>query len=379
MILYLCESIINNPKQVLEIPELGQIIVDAFSSGSPSLPAMNEGSMESISYLFIYAMEKNFDFIHQPNFFSHLIKPFATFKPSPVNETKKMEIIISGISRIFNTWPGILHAGFRVGMLADLVECLPHQPDAVISLFRDLLVLEDKPSIWDPYTGLLLYGLTQLGFVTQLQLTAEKSIEIERDSNKPSNSTTISTFLNKLLPFVTLGENSSTVLPQSTTTQSTATAIAIASSTSKRHDPDLIYSQITKSTKKSMAHTMGDSRSIVKQTTVPQFSSININNRSPVILEVLTVIIPHNEIELKSENTKQFCSDVLNYFKDSIKALRIMGGINQQCLIALLHLLVSHENLFHILMNNDEFAEKLKEISEKVKFKLKCFHITSAQ
>lgn len=70
---------------------------------------------------------------------------------------------------------------------------------------------------------------------------------------------------------------------------------------------------------------MGDSRSIVKQTTVPQFSSININNRSPVILEVFTVIIPHNEIELKSENTKQFCSDVLNYFKDSIKALRIMG------------------------------------------------------
>lgn len=64
LILYLCVSIINNPKQVLEIPELGQIIVDAFSSGSPSLPAMNEGSMESISYLFIYAMEKNFDFIH---------------------------------------------------------------------------------------------------------------------------------------------------------------------------------------------------------------------------------------------------------------------------------------------------------------------------
>lgn len=157
-----------------------------------------------------------------------------------MNETKKMEIIISGISRIFNTWPGILHAGFRVGMLADLVECLPHQPDAIISLFRDLLVLEDKPSIWDPYTGLLLYGLAQLGFVAQLQLTAEKSIEIERDSNKPSNSTTISTFLNKLLPFVTLGENSSTVLPQSTTTQST----------SKRHDPDLIYSQITKSAKK---------------------------------------------------------------------------------------------------------------------------------
>lgn len=236
-------------------------------------------------------------------------------------------------------------------------------------VFRDLLVLEDRPSIWDPYTGLLLYGLTQLGFVNQLHLTAEKSFENERDSNKPSNSTTISSFLNKLLPFVTLEENVSTIVPQSTT-QSTATAIAIASSSSKRHDPDLIYTQSaasTSSTKKSMAHTMGDSRSIVKQTTVPQFSSININNRYPVILEVLTVIIPHNDIELKSENTKQFCADVLNSFKDSIKALRILGGINQQCLIALLQLLVSHDNLFDILMNNEEFAEKMKEICEKVK------------
>lgn len=366
LILYLCESIINNPKQVLLLPDLGQIVVDAFASGSPSLPAMNESTMISIGNLFMYAMEKDFDFIHQRNVFSLIVKPFATFKPSPTNDLKKLDIVITSIGRILKTWPGLLHAGFRLGMLADLVECLPHQPSAVISLFRDLLVLEDKPSIWDPYTGLLLYGLTQLGFVNQLHLTAEKSIENERDSNNQSNSTTISSFLNKLLPFVNLDENNSAIV-QPSTTQSTATAIAIASSSSKRKDPEDIYAQTSTTTKKSMAHTMGDSHTIVKQTSVPQFNSININNRYPVILEVLTVIIPHNEIELKSENTRKFCVDVLNSFKDSIKALRILGGINQQCFIALLQLLVSHENLFDILMDNNEFAEKLKAICEKVK------------
>lgn len=365
LILYLCEAIINDPKQILAVPDLGQIIVDALASGSPSLPAMNDSAIDSISNLFIYSIEKNYDFTHQKNCFSHLIKPFATFKPSPPNDSKKMQMITSAVAKILKTWPGILHAGFRLGMLADLVECLPHQPEAVISLFRELLVLEDKASIWDPYTGILLYGLTQLGFIKQLHSTAEKTIENERESNQSTSSSTISSFLNKLLPFVTLAENTSTANPEASTT---TTAIAIASSSSKTIDPQDAYRQIAKSTKKSMAHTMGDSRSITKQTTVPKYSEINNkSDKYQLILEVLTVIIPPNEIELKSENTKQFCLEVLNSFKENTNTRRLLGGINQQCLIALLQLLVTQENLFEILMNNEEFTKKLKDIFEKAK------------
>ncbi|OHS95463.1 hypothetical protein TRFO_38445 [Tritrichomonas foetus] len=320
IITFLCESAMFNPQQLLSIPEIGQLIIDD----------LIEKGNSNVCGLINYAIEKGHKYVHQKSLIPHLITPFATFQPT--ENLNDLENPINAVCNILQTWPGLLHCGFRLGLIKDLINCLPHNLDAIVLIFKKLLVLDNQTTIFDSYSGLLLFGMTKYGLINKLHTVAQTNVAT-------------SSFLNSLLPFLTMDENSVDLMPT-------------ASHTSK----------LLKQKSDSMAfHLSRNDPKAQSITTVKEFTleSNILKWNWGGILKLLTVILPHNEIEAKMPESIALYRKLLGYYA-SDDFISKTSTDTKESLIALIRILTSGHCSSDDLYNNKNFAAKLKKAAEKI-------------
>ena len=294
---------------VSEVPEIAQIFVDILVSTGSNL----------ISSLLTYSIENKLSLVRENRFLSPLLSPFAQLEPS-----EKLSNARKALSSFLRTWTGFLYYGVQSGAISDLIRCLPHETDAVITIFRDLLKLSGTiEAVTDGYSGLFLSILLKLDLIEKLNQLA-------------STKTSAALFLNELLPFTNhQGLKSNDII---------ANKRAITNIASVNVSNALLFD---------LAQTMCHEK---------QVTSINNFTLDPdpklwewtQILILLTVVLPHNESEANSPSARNFYKILFNYYsgpfltqdqdsKDSVKDFfsRNQSTAMVEPLFALIHLLMN--------------------------------------
>ncbi|KAH0790274.1 putative cytosolic regulator pianissimo [Histomonas meleagridis] len=264
---YLGEAILicDNIK---EIPEIFQILVSYLS----------EYGCQHMSSLIAYGIEKQLPIIKDNCFLLPLLSPISQLKPSD-----KLESSCKALSYLLRTWPGLLSFGLQNDAIHDLVMCIPHETDAVIKIFRDLLKIGgNTTSITDGFSGLCLSALIRLGFIEKLNQIA-------------STKTTAASFLNELLPCTShSGVFGVDLAPHSFNTTISSTNV-----------PNSLLFDLSQA--------LGSSHQL---TTVVGFtlpSDTKLWDWSQILV-LLTVVLPHNDAEAQSASAKQLYSRLFQFF-----------------------------------------------------------------
>lgn len=366
LVSYFCESTLYSPQQISSFPEIGQIIIDAMVTGNLGFPpTVQNHSVELIAGLINYSIENGSQFVNQKHLLSRAIEPFAKFTPG--QNTVELANSIKGITRILETWPGILHAGFKLGLLSDLVDCLPHQPEGVVSILKNLLFLDNRTSIHDSHTGLLLYGLIKYDIFHQIHVTATKLIE--KSKQEPSDSITmIITFLNSLLPFIGSDDDSAKLISTTSIDQ-----LSPVLSQSNTKDSEQVNSF------DSLAYQMGNTRSIVVIKSAKIFRSLleksdndaAMSTELPKIYELLTFVLPQNEEEMNLDDMYKLYTKILRIYSNDISrdsAEPVSYSITRRMLlIALFKILTSEKLKTDILNTNKEFSRTVIYYAESIR------------
>lgn len=260
---------------ISEVPEISQIFVDSLVSSGSSL----------LSSLLTYSIENKLPLIENNRCLAPLLAPFAQLEPS-----EKLSNARKAMSSFLRTWPGFLYYGVQSGSISDLIKCLPHEADAVIAIFRDLLKLGGNiEAVTDGYSGLFLSILLKLDLVEKLNQIANVK-------------TSAALFLNELLPYTNhQGIKSNDII------------------TSKRSPVTIASANVPNTLLFDLAQTMTHEK---------QVTSINNFTLDPdpktwewtQILILLTVVLPHNETEANSAAARNFYKSLFNYYSGSFLA-----------------------------------------------------------
>ena len=266
---YLLELSLNN-SNIENIPEVGQLFIDY----------LHETGSSSIVNLIDYSVENRFQFIFLNHFSSKFISPFSQLKSKPIENS---EIICQSLIKIFRCWSSFLCLGISQRLIEYLIQCLPHSTDSVILIFSSLLNLNNINSVSNGYTGLLLYTLVHFGLINILNELA-------------SINENAYTFLNNILPYTTQNETKNIDLSKSIFKSKINIPISLNSIHSiKTIKYDSNPENVT---------------SIINFNLSNDISSWDWRN----INKILTVILPHNEIEAKSQQARNFFIKLLDIF-----------------------------------------------------------------
>ena len=302
---------------IIQIPEVCQIFVES----------LVETGSKSISSLLAYSIENRLPIVRESRFLSPLLAPFAQLKPS-----EKLSNARKALSIFLRTWPGFLYYGIQSDAIVDLMRCLPHETDAVISILRDLLRLNGTiPAVTDGYCGLFLSILLKLDLIEKLNQIAP---------TKPA----AASFLNELLPYTSHSGIYGVDLTQRTPNFSSSST-----------------STISNSTLFDLAQTMAHDK---------QITSINnfILDPDPKqwewtpILILLTVVLPHNEAEANSNAARNFYKSLFNYFSGSFLTSTGNCETMVEPLFALIHLLTNKSWGSQIIESNTQMKNAMLQV-----------------
>lgn len=293
---------------ISEVPEISQIFVDSLVSTGSQL----------ISSLIAYSIENRLSIIEHNRTLAPLLAPFAQLETS-----EKLSNARKALSSFLRTWPGILYYGVQSEGISNLIKCLPHQTDAVIAIFRDLLKLDGSiEAVTDGYSGLFLSILLKLDLIEKLNQLANIK-------------TAAALFLNELLPFTNhQGMKSNDLISNQCSTCSVASV----------NVPNMLLFDL--------AQTMTHEKQV---TTINNFT-LDPDPKTwewTQILILLTVVLPHNEAEANSTSARNFYKSLFNYYsgsflsqehqKDSFNELFSSSNSTTMAepLFALIHLLMN--------------------------------------
>ena len=318
---YLLEAALNNSK-IEDIPDITTIFVDAFHNTG------NKGVIALIDY----AAEHKLPFVLVDKFASRLIDPISQYL---TKKESSLDTPVRAISKLLKSWSSMLRYGFQNNLLTDLISCLPHQTNAVISIFKEVLNLTETPCIADGFTGLILYSLIKFGLIEKLNDLA---------SSTPS----AAAFLGELLPYVS---------------QSDSRFIDLSSSSYQAKQINTFQEFPLKIRKHAQQSDTSDSvTSITNFVLPPDFNKWDWTN----INKILAVILPHNEAEANSSTTAKFLNQLMDclsqtFYNDPLdtKQNRTLNMID--ALHSLLTLLESNPKLWPII----EKHEGMKKAFEK--------------
>ena len=313
LISYFCEAALVC-ENVAEVPEICQILV----------AKMIKTSDQGIVYLFAYSLEKRLPLIRDNCFLGPLLSPFSQLNTSNTIQTSQ-----EALSSLMRTWSGLLSFGIQSGAIADLVRCLPHETDAVIGIFRDLLKLDSNLGINVGYCGFLLSVLLKLNLVEKLnKITSAKASAVS--------------FLNELLPFT-----------------SHSGVFGFDYTQCSIQFPTLPISNAPNSLLFNLSQTIASSHQVTTITkfSLPQDSKLWDWSQ---ILMFLTVVLPHNEIEAQSLPAKQLYNRLFQFFSGPfLNITPSKCSTMAEPLFALIQLLMSKGWGVPIIENSNELKQAM--------------------
>ncbi|OHT16176.1 hypothetical protein TRFO_41991 [Tritrichomonas foetus] len=305
-------------EDLIEIPEMCQIFVDSLiETGSPV-----------ISSLLSYSIENKLPIVRENRFLSPLLFPLAQLKPS-----EKLSNARRAISLFLRTWPGFLYYGIQSGAIIDLMRCLPHETDSVISILRDLLKLDGTiPAVTDGFCGLFLSILLKLDLIEKLNQIA---------SAKPS----AASFLNDLLPYTSHSGIYGVDLTQRMPNHSSMTSPNIPNST--------LFD---------LAQTMIHDKQITSINNFVLDPDPKLWEWTPILI-LLTVVLPHNEAEANSNAARQFYKSLFNYFSGAfLTATAGKCATMVEPLFALIQLLMNKSWGSQIIESNTQMKNAMLQV-----------------
>ncbi|KAH0794073.1 RNA-binding motif protein, X-linked 2 [Histomonas meleagridis] len=314
---YFYEAFLECPNSLVDTPEVLDILIEDMTTS---------GSM-IMSSLLSYSIENFYGIIYQNHLISHMISPFGTFSSDPSKTEKAVEPLVN----LFQTWPGLMF-GFQQELFADLLQCLSHQTDSVVKIFSSLLNLVPYENVLNSYIGLLLYNLTKLGLITQLQ--------------KISKNPSVSALLNTLLPYIAHDTNTLDLIP-------------IANHESK----------ILQQKHISMAYRLSQFAKTenAPPPTVIGFSLQGDNELTwdfTAVYKILNVILPLNQVEAKSKSAKELYTKLLDYYSGPFISNKNSKptSVKCNCLVALVKLLLKDQMGLVTLESHPLFVKALTEV-----------------
>jgi len=128
----------------------------------------------AISSLVVYSIENgNYLTNNKSNFYT-LLSPFLQAKTIDPSST-----INGAISFILRSWPGFIYVGIESGLLSALVYIMPHQPDMVVGIFKDIIRIDcDPQSIIVPFVLYAFDSIQKLGIFDHLKVLATQKASI---------------------------------------------------------------------------------------------------------------------------------------------------------------------------------------------------------
>ena len=318
---YLLEAALVN-ERIEDIPDITTIFMNAF----------HETGNKGVISLFDYSAEHKLPFVLVDRFASRLIDPISQYITKSEEE---LDAPVKAISTLLKSWPSMLRYGFQNNILIDLISCLPHQTNAVIAIFKEVLHLTETKCVTDGFTGLVLYSLIKCGLIEKLNDLA---------SSKP----TAAAFLGELLPFVSQSDTKFIDLSSSSYTAK------------KANTQEEFTLKIRKHAQQS--ETSGSVTSITNFILPQEYSKWDWTN----INKILAVILPHNEAEASSSTTTKFLNQLMDCLSGPYYVTPLDTRQNRtfnmiDALRSFMTLLDTNENLWSVV----EKHEGMKKAFEK--------------
>ena len=275
------------------------------------------------------ALESEDFLVSTPNFISELIAPLARTDMQETDESAKNVVPVLG--RVLSSWPGLISFGINQKILFDLLRCLPHKPQHVLSVLRKLLFVKNDSVLSDAFVALTLYYLLQIGLLDVL------------NENAPINKETAA-FLNDLMPLLT----------------GTYTQQLELSALSSIHAPEPNIQ-----CNASLVFKLAQSYSINQK--VYAISNVTLSSDPYLwewhtIYKLLFVVLPYNEQECQSKAAISFYEKLLECFASSFLAEKTdKAAAMEESLDALFHLFLMNPNLWVIIENSVPFKNAIEQ------------------
>ncbi|KAH0793239.1 hypothetical protein GPJ56_002797 [Histomonas meleagridis] len=328
---YFCEACLVCPNQIVSIPDIPQLLIENLMETGNTL----------ISSLLTYSVEHFPPFIFQKHFFSHLATPFCSLADNN-NKDENLQTSSKSLINILITWPGLLHIGFKEHIFDDLLQCLPHRTECIITILKSLLHLNQNRSILFSYQGLLLHNLIEIGLLTQLH-------KVSIDNSHAS------TFLNYLVPFIS-NEKTADLLPMITHENK----IIMQSCDSLAFKLSRFVAQQQTTTKTNQQQQLQSQQQIITVCGCSIQGDNDLTWNWIMLLKLLSVILPHDISEATTTNAKALYNKLLDYFSGPYLQSKSLKATSTKsdCLVALCSLLMNDWGTA-ILQTHQNFIKSL--------------------
>lgn len=279
---------------------------------------LQTGNSNAIDFLG-YIIENDPCLVHDKHFALTLLSPFSITFNQKANYSQSITTAI----QLLRSWPILFYLGFKNRGILELLRTLPHHAQQILTFFQKLLLLDGPAhSCINGYTGILLFYLMQhdiIQLLANLPSINEETSAFIYDlifySNHCNKSPEISSdAIDKFL------KHSQFLLEQKTETQAS----------------------FLKSPILAIAHTL-NSVSASTATHLPLPNEV-LSWNWDMIYQLLTIVLPHKEAELKSSNAQNFYRQFLSLFKSHFPPLTPTNYVKMaRCVYALFDLLMASE------------------------------------
>ncbi|KAH0794414.1 hypothetical protein GPJ56_001707 [Histomonas meleagridis] len=314
---YLCEAT-TVCDSILQIEQISHIIVDHIC----------ETGSQEVASLISFSIEKRNHLITDDSSLSPLL---SIFSQPPDTKDTQYSGSMTALTYLLRTWPGFFYFGINHHAIADLILCLPHDPDNVIDILRNLLKLSGGPScVTDPYCGLLLSILLRHDLIEKLSVIA-------------ATNSSASSLLNELLPFT----SKINIVPKET--------------------DEIIESKPTNLLLLDLAQAMQPEHQI---TTINGYTLHQDPQKWDwtTILLLLVIVLPHNDQEAQSATAKNLYLRLLQFFGGQfLSTTHGKCSIMDEPLIALVQLLISKNWGIQIIETNAEIKQGMLQTLEMIR------------
>lgn len=358
IVTYLCQGILLCD-DFPDVPEVSQVLIDHL---------IETGDQNLIDFLG-YIFEKQYIFMNYKNFTSKLLSSLS----GAFNQIVRLDQASKIVIKLLGSWSGLICFGVKYKAIQKLVQTLPHFQTTIVKIFTKLLILNSpKMSTMNAYTGFLLFYLIKNNLVNSLTNIASSNSETlifidqllfytsHYNSNLVITNDNINGFFTKgqilISNYISYGESFSSpdeIPSASSPLLKISQCIPSFSSLSNSNIPQIpsSASNSASSAQNTLSVPSFSSSSISTPSNYGQISLQSLLNTDNIqwhkVHIMLTIILPHNYSEAKSQQARELYSKIFGYF--TTKQLTDFPPdsyiIISECVFALIDLLLLPKEL----------------------------------
>ncbi|EAY13939.1 hypothetical protein TVAG_028920 [Trichomonas vaginalis G3] len=305
---FLLCNILSYVPDIARIPEVCQIVFDYL---------LESGKLQ-VALLIAHAIEKRQRLISDP---SLLYSLFSSIAGNSVVQSP------SGLISLLRTWPGIIFLGLQREGLSSILMCLSNQTETVVEILKNLLCLSaPKDSVIIPFCLFILERLIPLNIVKLLDRVKSQNVSAEK-------------LLTDLVPMIGVHlEDNFTVQKLH---QRLKPPPAYVSSQPPQH-PIMNVSELQ----------------LTQEPSLWDWPSIQL---------ILTIVLPHSEIDANSAPARNFYSKLFDFFSGPFLTVSTTkNGPLSQSLLCLIQLLMMWQWGYQIIEQNTSFKKAVSTVIDEI-------------